>query len=331
MTGISFSSEPEVPINSIVVVPVGALREALHLIVTFTLPFAGGVTGLADAVAETPLGNSFTLNVTEELNPFTLVMVRVVDVLPPSSTVKELGDNDMVKFFVPDEFTVSEIVVLLVVEPEVPVMVTVAVPRVALEEAVSVRVEVRLPFAGGVTGLVENVAVTPLGRPLALNVVAELNPFWLVMVIVLVPLLPCVTVTEVGEALTVKVGAAGAFTVRAIVAVAVKLPDVPVIVTVAVPVVAVLLDVSVSVLVLVVGFVPNVAVTPLGKPEAARVTLPENPPRSLTVIVLVPPAPPCVMLTLLGEAESVKLGVEVPASALSKPLPLGLPQPVAKS
>jgi len=56
-------------------------------------------------------------------------------------------------------------------------MVTVAVPTVALEEAVSVRVEVALPFAGGVTGLVENVAVTPLGKPLALSVVAELNPF----------------------------------------------------------------------------------------------------------------------------------------------------------
>lgn len=69
-------------------------------------------------------------------------------------------------------------------------IVTVAVPTVALEEAVSVRTEVALPLAGGVTGLVENAAVTPLGRPLALNVVAELNPPVLVMVIVLVPLAP---------------------------------------------------------------------------------------------------------------------------------------------
>ena len=76
------------------------------------------------------------------------------------------------------------------VEPEVPVIVTVAVPTVALEEAVSVRVDVALPLAGGVTGFVENAAVTPLGRPLALNVVAELNPPVLVIVIVLVPLAP---------------------------------------------------------------------------------------------------------------------------------------------
>jgi len=70
------------------------------------------------------------------------------------------------------------------------VIVTVAVPTVALAEAVSVSVEVALPFAGGVTGFVENVAVTPEGRPDALSVVAELKPPVLVTVIVLVPLLP---------------------------------------------------------------------------------------------------------------------------------------------
>lgn len=190
VTGISFSIDPEVPINSMVVVPVGARRLAVHVIVTVVPPFAGGVTGLAEAVADTPLGNSFTLNVTAEWKPFTLVTVRVVDLLPPSSTVKEFGDNAIVKFGVPDAVTVSVIVVLCEVEPEVPVMVIVAVPTVAVEEAVSVRVEVALPLAGGVTGLVEKVAVTPEGKPLALSVVAELKPFWLVMVMVLVPLLP---------------------------------------------------------------------------------------------------------------------------------------------
>jgi len=74
--------------------------------------------------------------------------------------------------------------------PDVPVTVTVEVPVVAVAEAVSVNVEVALPFAGGVTGLGENAAVTPLGKPLALSVVAELKLFWLVMVIVLVPLPP---------------------------------------------------------------------------------------------------------------------------------------------
>lgn len=69
-------------------------------------------------------------------------------------------------------------------------IVTVAVPTVALADAVNVRVDVALPFAGGVTGFVENAAVTPEGRPDALNVVAELKPPVLVTVMVLVPLVP---------------------------------------------------------------------------------------------------------------------------------------------
>ena len=82
----------------------------------------------------------------------------------------------------------------------VTVIVTVAVPVVAVDDAVRVSVEFALPFAGGVTGFVENAAVTPLGRPDALSVVAALKPFKLVTVIVLVPLPPCVTVSELGEA-----------------------------------------------------------------------------------------------------------------------------------
>ena len=96
-----------------VVVPVGARRDAVHVMVTFTLPFAGTFTGLAEAVADTPLGNSFTLKVTDPLNPATLVSVSVVFTLLPSSKVKDEGESDMVKFFVPEEaFTVSVIVVL---------------------------------------------------------------------------------------------------------------------------------------------------------------------------------------------------------------------------
>jgi hypothetical protein len=89
----------------------------------------------------------------------------------------------------------------------------------------------------------------------------------------------------------VKFGLAAALTVRAILVVADRLPDVPVMVTVALPVVAVALAVSVSTLLPVVGFVPNDAVTPLGRPDAASVTLPLNPPTSVTVIVLVPLLP----------------------------------------
>ena len=85
-------------------------------------------------------------------------------------------------------------------EPDVPVTVTLVVPVVAVPDAVKVRVEVTLPLAGGVTGLGENAAVTPLGRPEALSVVAALKPFRLLMVMVLVPFPPWVMVSEEGEA-----------------------------------------------------------------------------------------------------------------------------------
>ena len=70
-----------------------------------------------------------------------------------------------------------------------------------------------------------------------------------------------------------------------------KLPDEPVTVTVAVPVVAVPLAVSVKVLVFVVLGGLNDAVTPLGKPEADRLTLPLKPFCGVTAMVLVPEAP----------------------------------------
>ena len=86
------------------------------------------------------------------------------------------------------------------------------------------------------------------------------------------------------------------------VAVLVKAPDVPVIVTVDVPVVAVALEVSVNVLVPAVLLGLKEAVTPLGKPEADKLTLPVKPFCGMTVIVLVPIVP-CTMVMFAGDAE----------------------------
>ena len=62
-------------------------------------------------------------------------------------------------------------------------------------------------------------------------------------------------------------------------------------VTVEVPVAAVELAVNVTELVEVVGLVPKLAVTPEGRPEADKVTLPVKPFDGLTVIVLLPLEP----------------------------------------
>ena len=90
---------------------------------------------------------------------------------------------------------------------------------------------------------------------------------------------------------TIRFVAALEDTVRAMVVEWLSVPETPVTVTVAAPVVAVVLAVKVRTLVEVAGFVPKVAVTPAGRPEAERVTLPVKPPEGVTVIVLVPAAP----------------------------------------
>lgn len=87
-------------------------------------------------------------------------------------------------------------------------------------------------------------------------------------------------------------GGALEVTVRLIVVLWVNVPDVPVTVTVTVPSVAVLLAVKVKVLfppVVLAGL--NAAVTPAGRPDADKLTVPVNPFSAVTVTVLVPLEP----------------------------------------
>ena len=195
---------------------------------------------------------------------------------------------------------VRAMVVDAVRAPEVPVMVTVYVPAAAV--ALAVKVSRLAP----VVGLVPNTAVTPLGKPDAASVTLPVNPPESITVMVSVPLLPSAIDSADAERESVKFG--GPVTVRLIVVDAVSVPEVPVIVTVDVPAMAVALAVSVSRLAPVVGLVPNIAVTPLGKPDAARVTLPVNPPVPVTVMVSVP-LPPWAIDRADAERERVKLGV----------------------
>ena len=116
------------------------------------------------------------------------------------------------------------------------------------------------------------------------------------------PLAPCVMVKLVGDAETVKFG--GGFTVNEIVVVLVKLADVPVMVIVNVPVAAELVAETVNGLVLAVLVGLKVAVTPLGRPDADKLTLLLKPFCGVTVMVIEPLAP-CTMVKLFGEAESV--------------------------
>src|SRR5215831_3717554 len=148
-------------------------------------------------------------------------------------------------------------------------MVMVAGPVVAVPLAVSVNALALVALLG------LNDAVTPAGKPEADKLTLPLKPFCGVTVMVVDPVAPWTSVKLFGDAERAKLP--WGFTVREIVVVLVRLPEVPVIVTVTVPTVAVPVAERVRRLLVVVGFVPKVAATPLGKAETAKFTLPLNP------------------------------------------------------
>jgi hypothetical protein len=75
----------------------------------------------------------------------------------------------------------------------------------------------------------------------------------------------------------------------------------------------------------------KLTVTPVGWPDADKATAELKPPEMAVVIVDLPLLP-WTTDSEEGEAEMVKLGVvDVGARALIRPVPFGLPQPVAKS
>jgi len=69
-----------------------------------------------------------------------------------------------------------------------------------------VKVAVEVPEPGTAMDAGLKPTVTPVGWPLAVKAIAESNPPETAVVMVEVPLLPCTTETEVGEADMVKAG-----------------------------------------------------------------------------------------------------------------------------
>jgi len=187
-------------------------------------------------------------------------------------------------------------VVVCVRAPDLPVIVTMKVPRLARLPAVNVKVLTE------VAGFGLKDADTRVGRPEADKLTLPPKPFDGAMVMVAEPWVPRPMLKVLGEADREKFGAA--FTVREMVVELVKLPDVPMMVTVNVPVAAVMLAASVNVLVPVVLLGLKEPVMPLGRPDADRLTVPLKPFSGLTVMVLVPLAP-WVMLNEPGNAVRV--------------------------
>jgi hypothetical protein len=158
------------------------------VIVTVALPVAAeleavNVTTSPLKLAVTPDGKPLAANVTVPLKPPVGVTVIVLVPVPPCVTLAAVAESEKLA----DGFTVRVSVAVLLRVPLVPVIVTVAAPVVALLEAVNVTTS---PL---------KLAVTPDGKPLAVNVTVPVKPPVGVTVIVLVPVPPCVTVAGVAN------------------------------------------------------------------------------------------------------------------------------------
>lgn len=107
--------------------------------------------------------------------------------------------------------------------------------------------------------------------------------------------------------------------------------EAPETVTLNVPVAALPVADKVKRLVLVAGLVPNMAVTPLGKPDVVKVTEPLNPFTGLIVTVVKPEAP-WRNANVESDVDNVKLGCGADVGQLfTKLAALTVPMPVAKS
>jgi hypothetical protein len=258
------------------------------------------VTDCGKNAATTPDGMPVAVRATVPVNPPARAMETLATAVPPGAMVRPVGVTKTEKSCT-FGFTVRLIATVWTIDPLVPVTTTVAGPVVAVREAVSVRRVLAPVVLGGV-----NTGVTPAGSPLAVKATAPANPPVRVIEIVLVPLVPRIKIRLGGAADRVK--SAIEFTVTVMGVVRTKEPLVPVTVTFEVPSGVVLAAVNVSrVLLPVTGDGANEGVTPAGRPLTLKATEPANPPVRAIEIVVLPLVPGC-NTTLVGVAESVKLG-----------------------
>jgi len=265
---------PEVPVMVTVDVPAAAVLAAVRVSVLL-------LAATAPKVAVTPDGRPDAASAIVPVNPFKAVMAMLLAALEPWLMLKLAGVAARMKFGCGT--IVSAMATLPVRLPDMPVIVTVAGPVAAFAAALNVAVLLRADEVG------LNVAVTPEGKPVAERVTALLNPFVGTTKIVLAPLAPGRTLRLVGDAVSAKLGGAATVKLRAVVLR--RLPDVPAIVRMEVPSAAEVLAVRVSVPGLAVLAVLKEAVTPVGRPDAARATVPVKPFCGAMVMVLAPVAP----------------------------------------
>jgi len=150
----------------------------------------------------TPIGNPLTVTATPPVNPFTVANNVTGDPPPPIVTGKLVGVTAKLKSAGGGgaAATVSATATVCVSVPELPVNVSVALPAATVGATASVIV----CGSPALTLIVEELAVTPAGRPETATLTTPLNPFTPVTARLTCPVLPAVTVSEAGVALNVK-------------------------------------------------------------------------------------------------------------------------------
>ena len=206
-------SVPLTPVIVTVAAPRGAVLDAVK--VRVLVPVVE--TGLKAAV--TPVGSPLALRATTPVNPPEGVTVIVLLLVPPCATVALAGLADKEKLGVL-LITVRTSVAVCVSVPLTPVTVTVAAPTAAVADAVKVKELAPVVVEAGL-----KLAVTPLGKPLAVKATLPANPLSRLTVIVLVAVPPWATLAL--AAARTKSGVAVPVTVSAIVALWVNVPLVP--------------------------------------------------------------------------------------------------------
>lgn len=209
-------SEPDRPVIVTVLVPVNAE------LLTASVRVLDPVAGFALHEDVTPLPCPVTENVTELENPLVGLTVIVDVPCDPRVMVKLVGDAESEKFAGAVTLSVTETVCAMLFP--VPVTVIVYVPTAVLAPTFMVMVALPDPGAAREVGL--KLTDTPDGWPFAVNETAELKPPEMADEIVDVPLPPCTTEIELGEAVIEK--SPLAVTVKLTVAVCEELLPVPV-------------------------------------------------------------------------------------------------------
>ncbi len=163
-----------------VIVTVAVPRLAVAVAKKDTVTVQVGLHGLFVKAAVTPVGSVEVEKVTGAVVPET--RVAVIDdegLVEPWTTVRLPGEGVERLKLNAGAATVSDRVVVWVTPPPEAVIVTVAVPRVAVEEAEKDTVTVQV----GLHGLLVKATVTPVGRPDAENVTGVVVPLTKVAVI----------------------------------------------------------------------------------------------------------------------------------------------------